>query len=201
MEKSVADQTHAWRRRLLVALSGLAALLASGCAAEVGSPTYQQASVPIEDASPDEVFSVARDLLAAEFPRLAADRSTYTIRTEPVEFTVDRDSGTARDLLGGASRLRRYAEFTTAARDGSTRAWLRVMIERKDTDRQVTLTPATGKHGETPAYTPIEVDAATTEAQNTVWTRVRRDRGLERALLRDLQAQFAPPVTADEPVR
>jgi hypothetical protein len=81
-----------------------------------------------------------------------------------------------------------------------TTARLRVDIERRDTERQALMQPRSYRLGDTPGQeTPIEADAATTSEQNTVWTRVRRDRKLERALLDELRDQFARLATEEAP--
>lgn len=177
-------------RLSVVCLGVLVALPAVGCAPN-GSMAPHQARV-IENADANAVLAAAAKILRREFGRIRVDPEARTIDTEPVEFRTTRESGTARDLYGGRSTMRRRAHFSLGRRGGAVVARLRVDVERQDTARVLTMQPPTGRVSDTPAYTPIERDAATTERQNTVWTHVRRDRRLERLLLQELSEEFAP---------
>ena len=88
--------------------------------------------------------------------------------------------------------------FVVVPRGGSTTARLRIDLERQDTAQRAASPPDAYRLSDSPAYTPIERDAATTDQQNTVWTKVKRDRSLERALLEELCEQLAP--APSEPV-
>ncbi len=177
----------------------LAALLGGGvvgCGGELD--LAQQQSRVIHSPDPDIVLAAAGRILQREFGRLRINRETRTIETEPVEFTTRKASGSARDFYGGRSTMRRTARLSVARRGGDVLARLRIDLERQDTQR-VAVQPPTGGLTDSPASTAIERDAATTEQQNQVWTRVRRDERLERALLDELQAEFAPRVSATAP--
>jgi hypothetical protein len=170
--------------------------LVTGCADRTTSPVQRQSSVPIDQVAPADVFAVAEVVLAQEFPRYSVDRRSQTITTEPVLFSTQRESGSARDLLGGSSQMRRSATFTTGQQGGTTRAWLRVIVERRDTGRRAALRPVTGRLSDAPSQTtPIEEEAATTSEQNEVWTVIKRDEALERALLMQIREKLIP---ADE---
>ncbi len=171
----------------LVALSALAAL--AGCA-ETARVEAQQQRV-IQNAEPDEVLAAAAAILQREFGRVKVDRAAHRITTAPVEFTTERESGTARDLYRGRSTMRRVGYLDVSRSGGQTVARLRVDVERRDTERQAVMRPRAYRLSDDPGQeTPLETDAATTAQQNTVWTRVRRDRTLERALLDELREQF-----------
>jgi hypothetical protein len=146
------------------------------------------------------VLTAASAILRREFGRVTIDREAHTIVSQPVEFRTTRDSGTARDLYRGRSTMRRIAQFSLGRRGGSTVARLRIDIERRDTARTLSAQPPTGRISDSHAQTPIERDAATTERQNTVWSRVRRDRKLERLLLEELRERFVTPPPAAEGV-
>jgi hypothetical protein len=184
----------------LVVLSGLVALM--GCTDTV-RPDARQERV-IQDAEPDEVLAAATAILQREFGRVKVDRVARRITTAPVEFTTERDSGTMRDLYRGRSTMRRVGQLEVGRSAGRTVARLRVDVERRDTERQAVMRPRAYRLSDDPGQeTPIDVDAATTAQQNTIWTRVRRDRTLERALLDELREQFArltlPPENAVAP--
>lgn len=185
-------------RRIAIGLTCAALLLSGGLTggcASTRTPTELRASLPITGATPAEVMLAAEEVLGREFARLDVDRQAQTITAEPTEYVASASTGTAGDLYGRRSRMRRTASFATESRGGTTRAWLRIDIERQDTQRSRVMQRTSGRLSDTPGYTPIEEDAATTTEQNEVWTRVRRDRTLERDLLREISDRFAEPVT------
>jgi hypothetical protein len=174
--------------RVLAFLPVLALL--AGCA-EHGTVDMEQQRV-IRDAEPDEVFAAAATVLQREFGSAKLDRGSHRIDTAPVEFSTQRESGTARDLYRGRSTMRRTAHFSVGRTGGQTVARLRIDVDRRDTERQAVMQPRPNRLSDTPGQeTPIDNDAATTAEQNSVWTRVRRDRALERALLDELRELFS----------
>jgi hypothetical protein len=174
---------------MILVLCPILAVLA-GCA-EVGSVEALQQRV-ISDADPDQVLTAAAAILQREFGRVKVDRAARRITTSPVEYTTERESGTARDLYRGRTIMRRSALFSVGRSGGATVARLRVDVERRDTERQAMFMPRTHRLSDNPGQeTPIEADAATSQEQNTVWTRVRRDHRLERTLLDELRDYFA----------
>ncbi len=184
--------------RRMVAFSVLPALwLLTGCA-DTGTVQALQQRV-IDDADPDEVLVAATTILQREFGRCRVDASSRRITTTPIEFTTERESGTARDLYRGRSTMRRSAQLYVARTGGQTVARIRVDVERRDTERQTIMQPQGHRLSDNPGQeTPIETDAATTAQQNTVWTYVRRDRTLERAILDELREQFARLAAPEE---
>jgi hypothetical protein len=178
------------RALLLTLLVGMTVAW-SGCAEGTGTPESMQQRV-IQDADPEEVLAAAAQLLKREFGRTRMERGSRVIEAGPLEYTTERESGTARDLVGGRSTMRRVANFSVGQVGAGTIARLRVDVERRDTERQMIMRPHAYRLSDNPGQeTPIEADAATSSQQNTVWTRVRRDRALERALLDELREQFA----------
>lgn len=176
--------------RVMIVMSLLALAGVAGCTAP-GTVQVQEQRV-IQDADPDQVLSAAAVILQREFGRVAVDRSARHVTTAPVEFTTERESGTARDLYRGRSTMRRKAELSVGRSGGATVVRLQIDVERRDTARQTVMQPRGHRISDNPGEeTPIDADAATTSEQNTVWTKVRRDRTLERALLDELREQFA----------
>jgi hypothetical protein len=156
----------------------------------------------IRDVDPDRVLTEAAVILQREFGRVHVDRAARRIMTVPVEYTTERESGTARDLVRGRSVMRRTANFNVGQRGGAAIARLQIDIERKDTERQTVMQPRGHRLGDTPGEeTPIDRDAATSERQNTVWTQVRRDTKLETALLAELQDRCARLTADSEPAQ
>ncbi len=147
----------------------------------------------IQSAAPGEVLTAARALLAREFGRVRVERDGRRLVGGPVEYVTERDSGSARDLVRGESTMRRTATCDVGQRAGATVVSLRIDIERRDTARQIVAQPRSYRLSDSPGEeSALARDAATTAEQNAVWTRVRRDRTLERALLDELRERFAP---------
>jgi hypothetical protein len=168
-----------------------------GCTAGVEAPEYQ--SLMIDPAPPDEALRAAQLLLEREFGHVRVEAAGRAARSDWAEFTTARDSGTARDLYGGRSQMRRMARLVIDTPGGRTVARLRVDVQRRDTARRAAVRPATGRFSDTSPGTPIDEDAALTDAQSEVWTPVRRDTGLERALLEELRDMFVPPAETPAP--
>lgn len=183
--------------RLMLASILPALVIAAGCASP-GSLYVHQQSV-IRGADAEAVLARATTILQREFGRVRVDQTTRRIMTAPREFTTKDSSGTARDLYRGQSTMRRTATLYISERDNDVVAKLRIDVERLDTTRKTVMQPRGYRFSDNPgAETPIDADAATTEEQNTVWTPVRRDRRLERALLDELRDLFAPAGDGEE---
>ena len=169
----------------------------AGCARGLESGNFQ--TRVIRPASPEDVFRTAQVVLRREFGPLEVDRDAHRIDSRPEEYRTATGSGTARDLYGGWSTMRRVAHFSMSSRSDGVVVRLRVDLERQDTSRREIFQPESHRLSDTPDQTPIQRDAATTARQNTVWTFVKRDQRLERALLAELQEQFAPaPIEAED---
>jgi hypothetical protein len=169
-------------------LAGLA--FAAGCADAVEVESMQERAVPSED--PDVVLTQAAVVLRREFDQVRVDRPARRITTAPVEYDTQSESGSARDLYGGRSTMRRVGTLSVGRRGDITVARLRIDIERQDTARATVLPAPAIPVGDSPGVdSPITRDAATTAEQNMVWTRVRRDFTLERRLLEELSDELA----------
>ncbi len=175
-----------WPRLFACALPAI--LLATiGCAPELEARRFRSRALP--GVTAEEAFEQASDIMRREFGRAATDRTGMTVESGPEEFITASDTGTARDLVGASSTMRRRATMRIRRRGDATLAEIRIDIERRDSERR--RVAASSAHQDSriddlPARTPIEREAATTDEQNTVWTQVRRDDALERALLDEL---------------
>lgn len=176
--------------KLATCLASLVAVAAwsSGCAEDLESRQFQTRLV---SADADTVLQAAEVALRREFPRVTVDRAAGRITSEPLEYTTATESGTSRDLVRGASSMRRVAACSVSPRGERAVLRLRIDVQRQDTARRDVVQPEQGRISDTPGYTPIDRDSATTREQNAVWTFVRRDRQLERALLEEIQGLFA----------
>lgn len=154
-------------------------------------------SIRLETTDLDAVYAAGVDVMSAEFGDLDKDARERVIMIEPEVYQTRSGSGTARDYLGGVSRMRRRAWFRVDPVGAvAARARVRVDLERLDTRRGEFQRTTVQRLDDRPGYTPIQEDAATTEAQNTLWTSAGRDRALERRLLLDLQTQVEGPPAA-----
>ena len=179
----------------LLVLSVLCVAGLAGCTQGIDSKAFHTRTIATNDA--DGVFQMAQVVLRREFGPIEVEPQMRRIQSRPSEYRTTSSSGTARDLYRGESQMRRIAYMSVTPRDAETVARIRIEIERQDTERREVFQPQQSRLSDAPGRTPIERDAATTTEQNTVWTFVRRDYQLERALVSELQERFAP--TPDEP--
>jgi hypothetical protein len=183
--------------RLAAAATLYAAALCTGCSDTPPVELYQ--SRLIDCPAPVEVLRAAADELRTDFGRVSVDEAALRIETQPAEFVSNRQTGSARDLVGVKSTLRRTARFVAQPRGGQTLARVRIDVERLDITRDAFLVQSEDRLSDRPNLTPIERDAATSAEQNRHWTRVRRDSQLERALLDALDQRFAARATSTAP--
>lgn len=159
-------------------------LISTGCSEGLTARSFQSRMIPAVE--PAELFEHGALVMRREFRRVTLDRDRLTIVARPRRYSDARDSGTAGGLIGVPSTMRRSATMRVRKRGSATVAEVRIDIEREDTRRRLVFQQES-RLTDAPSYTPIQRDAATTEGQNTVWTLVRRDRRLERALLNELR--------------
>lgn len=178
--------------RIFIAL--LAASLLVGCQSGGGPSSVSAGPMQqrtLRGSSVDAVLAEGAAILRREFPRVRIDPETRSISADPVEFVSARDTGLAREVVGGRSTMRRKAMMIVGERGDAVVVRLRIDVERRDTERQKVAQPRGYRLGDTPgAESPIDEDAATTVEQNTVWTPLRRDARLERELLEELRSKF-----------
>ena len=174
---------------LMLGMVCVAAL--AGCTQGTDAKAFHIRTIATSDG--EDVFQAAQVVLRREFGPLEVDSQLHRLQSRPSEYRTTSTSGTARDLYRGESVMRRIAYLSVSPRHDETIVRIRIEIERQDTERREVFQPESSRLSDAPGRTPIERDAATTTAQNTVWTFVRRDYQLERALVSELQEQFAPP--------
>lgn len=180
----------------------LSACLAVGCDSPGPRPAPGElAQRVLSNADPDDVLNAAAIILKREFGRARVDPAARSIETAAVEFTARRDTGTAREFVGGSATLRRKAVLFVGQRGQAVVVRLRVDVERRDTERQTAFQPRGYRISDLPGQeSPIDRDTATSAEQTAVWTPLRRDSQLERAILTELQERFAGVERAVEPV-
>lgn len=102
--------------------------------------------------------------------------------SEP-QFDVARDRPTGRAApISSKSLTRRIAEVRVEQPAERISVYCRVLVQERTTRAHRML--AYDRSGsDSPASTPIERGAATTDRQNTVWETIRRDRSAERRIL------------------
>lgn len=171
-------------QRVAIVFIGSVLIGAGGCTEQTTFVNYQ--TRVIAELPANEVLEAAVPIMQEEFGRVSVDRSSMTITVAPREYVSASATGSARDLMGIQSTLRRHATLRIRRGGDQTLADLRIDIERKDTGRR-TAGAEGSRLTDAPSQTPIDREGATTERQNTLWVKVRRDVQLERALLDQLQ--------------
>ena len=110
------------------------------------------------------------------------DPSAGVMTTHPLVDTTRDESTDRRTRLGRARPTRRVAQIRIEERSGELAVYCKVVVQEQATEvyrlREYDLKASTS-----PGETPIDREAATTRAQNTVWRTVRRDKGEERQIL------------------
>lgn len=176
--------------RWMVLLTMGSAMAAGGCQEGNARTQYQSRLIP---ADPPSVSAALEQLMSREFRVVERSDRGQRLQGAPVEYSA-ASGGRVNDLAGVPSRLRRSGEARLVGRGGQTYVQIRVDVEREDAGRGVVFAPAEWRTTDSPAhFTAVERDAATTDQQNAVWTKFRRDRTMERALLDELSAMFATP--------
>jgi hypothetical protein len=149
------------------------------------------------------VFQAAEDaLVEAGFQIDRRDEAAGLLTTFPIAATSADIAGHRSRRLGTPAALRRVADVRLEEAAGGVTAYCRVLVQEQTTEayrlREYDL-----RGSDTPGYTAIDREAATTKAQNTVWRTIRRDKGAERAILAGIQertgAQPSSAGAADKP--
>ena len=98
-------------------------------------------------------------------------------------FNVAGDQPTGRaPQISSKSLTRRIAEIRVEKSGDRVSVFCRVLVQEQTT-RAHRMLAFDQSGSDSPATTPIEREAATTDRQNTVWQTIRRDRSTERRIL------------------
>ena len=98
-------------------------------------------------------------------------------------FDVAGDQPTGRaSQISSKSLTRRIAEIRVEQPGDRVSVYCRVLVQEQTT-RAHRMLAFDQSGSDSPATTPIDREAATTDRQNTVWATIRRDRSTERRIL------------------
>lgn len=185
------------------ALLGAVLILVTGAAmgCEGPAPRERFTSRTLDTADQPEVLQAAEAIFTREFGRVRVDRARGRIESEPLEYQAQRDTGAMRELVGGESTLRRIGTCVVQREGDAVIARVRVDVQRRDTERREVQTSVMAMQGDRLTDRPQDVERGreVSTGQQEVWTPVRRDDALERAILEELRNQFAPAQAATEP--
>jgi hypothetical protein len=163
-------------------LSCLFPILFGACTSPGPSPmTFSMRQ--LREVDPGATFQAADDALAELGYRVdRRDPPAGVLTTFPVKGTVQDEAAARRGRLGTPRPTRRVAQVRIEGRTGEVAVYCKVAVQEQTTEayrlREYDL-----RTSDSPAETPIEREAATTKAQNTVWRTVRRDKAEERRIL------------------
>ncbi|MBK8915782.1 MAG: hypothetical protein IPM64_14510 [Phycisphaerales bacterium] len=180
----------------ILTLSAVGLLLAAGCAGGPASGGYLSRTIDADDEA--VVLASASRIVARELGSAAVDRARGEVRSSPAEVTARRETGAPRELVGGASTLRRTCSLLVGRSGGSVVARVRVDVERRDTQRGQVQSSVMGMNEGRLGDTPSTEASWESDPRGEIWTRVGRDSSLERAILEELRNEFAP-VGASQP--
>ncbi|MCH8146799.1 MAG: hypothetical protein IH987_02260 [Planctomycetes bacterium] len=153
-----------------------------GCATQ--APTAANFSVRHFENGDRDVFLAAA---AAAFEQSGYETSPHDpdtgrlVSAPRFDVAGDQPSGRA-STLSSKSLMRRIAEIRVEQPGDRVSVFCRVLVQEQTT-RVHRMLAFDQSGSDSPATTPIERDAATTDRQNTVWATIRRDRWTERRIL------------------
>jgi len=157
-------------------------LVAAGCADGPTrlARTYSRAA--LGDVDIGQAWATCEDVMRSEFGRVKLDRSEATIDAQPVYFLGDAPSLSKQ-------RLRRTAKLLLKRHNQKWWAYVRVQVDRLDTSAyQQFSTQRTARDHQ--FATPMETDETAPWPRQQVWSRLRRDRAGEKAILARIRRQM-----------
>jgi hypothetical protein len=122
------------------------------------------------------------------------DEEAGIITTKPVRGLASGAPRVPRISISDRSPTRHICEVRVTRGDAGTHVSCRVIVQQLATEAHRMFLHDRGI-SDSPAVTPIEREAATTEAQNQVWQTIRRDKIKERELL---SAIASPDMSPDD---
>lgn len=167
---------------------GLCLSWAAGCASPRPSAVNYNV-VTLSGATDLAAMDAAEGALAEHFTLARREAGTQTLTTLPTESEAVGGGERIGDVIGARRRERRYAEVRIEPAGSSVKVYCKVLVQEYDTDAHQVFSR---DHATTdlPGDTPADRDAATTTEQNAVWRTKRRDKELERRILRDIQERL-----------
>lgn len=168
--------------------------LAGGCASSPGSAASATFRVlPGVDVA--DAFTHADAALASlGYHVTVRDLDRGVIETAPHSAAGPTDPGRVRPVRNEPTRT--IARVHLAPTDAGARVSCRVMVQERSTQAH-RLFRADRARSDLPTETPIEIEGATTDAQNTVWHTRRRDRLQERSIIEEIQRNAGIPSTTE----
>ncbi|QOJ13644.1 MAG: hypothetical protein HRU75_02865 [Planctomycetia bacterium] len=168
----------------------LVALALSGCAGRPPTEGYLSRAIDADDEG--VVLASASRIVARELGSASINRARGEIRSSPAEMTATRETGAPRELVGGASTLRRTCSLLVHRSGSSVIARVRVDVERRDTQRGQVQSSVMGMHEGRLGDAPTTEPSWEAGPRGEIWTRVGRDAAMERVILEALRNEFAP---------
>lgn len=157
------------------------ALLYSGCTNNNLSPlSYTVRAIP--QMKRDAVLRQAQVALSKLDYTVRLDHSGALIATQFIEKNGRHRASRSRAATTIPGKYRRIVQINVEEVDQILKIFCKVINEQRTTEmhRLLAYDRATS---DTPSQTPILRDAASTEEQNTVWQKMRRDKPAERRIL------------------
>ncbi len=188
---ATVDNAGIMTRQLGRSLVVVALLLCGACVST--QPSASSFSVRrVTAPRADSVFQAASATLLDQGYRLdLAHRQAGRLTTHPIEYRPEN----APSRFSTAKSDRRLAEIRIQRAGDAATIYCRVIVQRQTT-AVYRLLAVDGSGDDRPQQTPIEREAATAGAQNTVWQTIGRDLPRERAILADVLARIAAPAAA-----
>jgi hypothetical protein len=177
-------------------------LLLGACATPGPSPlSYGVRQLPGSDRS--AIFQASEDSLVALGYRIDhRDPAAGVLTTWPVAGKLRDEAARPRARLGTPGLLRRIAQVRIEEGAAGMTVFCKVAVQEQTTEAH-RLRASDYRTSDSPGYTPIDRDAATTKQQNTVWQTIRRDKRAEREILTAIEERTGgddtTPPSSDTP--
>ena len=169
------------------------AVFVAGCSQSFRSEQEPSTTAWISGATPDLILNAAKTAVRGRYRIAQIDRNTYTLVTEPYQYTSSEDTGRLSDQLSpGNHTFRRIVRIQASPVDDLTRVDVRVAVERRDTSAARAFA-VQQQRSDLPVSTPID-EASPSRERSEFWTFVRRDRPEEQQLISDIRALLTPSV-------
>ncbi len=183
---------------LLVVSIGVVFVCLSGCSQDIQS---SRSAMPGSNAyfkgvTVDEVFSAAKRAISQYYKIGSVDNQRMIIVSRPEEYRGNKSesslSDTVSPVIGPSHKSYRSVATIKVRRSatGEVVATVRVEVQRRDTEA-VRAFAYQREAEDRPSEVPIEQTTVRTGPRYEVWTTVRRDYNMERAILKVLKELLA----------